>query len=117
VPETVVHKLEPIEIEKEHSEVAPTRTPSAAAQDGLEVVQEERPVGEVREGVVQRFPTKLLANCEVGERSGNPDGTPILMDRDTPAQHGPVGAVVKTHPMLIRQSVGLASEVLVDIVL
>ncbi len=95
--------------------MGPALIPLAAGQGVLQVVKEVIPVREVREGIVQCFPEELLPASEVGKRSGKPDGPSILMDRHTPAQHRLVGTVAMLEPMLIRQSIGLSAEVLVNI--
>ena len=52
VTEVVVHGLEPVEVEVEHREVR--LVPADARQRGLEAVEQQHPVGQPGERIVQR---------------------------------------------------------------
>ena len=114
VPEAVVDGLESIEIEEENGEpvsLAPSRTRERA----LDQIEEQRPVGQARERVVQRIVEHAvgdrLALRDVHERARDPNhfGRPILHDAAT-SEHPLPRAVAIQEPVLVFEPIGAALD-------
>ena len=70
----LVDRLEPVDVEEEHRE-RPSRALSTLEQRALQAVEEQAPVGEAGEAVVQRRVQQLvLQSLQVGVRLGRRSG-------------------------------------------
>jgi hypothetical protein len=102
--ERVVHELEVVEIEGEHSD---TEVVSARASNrGVEHLLEERPIGQAGELVVIRQERHLLLGSlavgDVEDHALDQPGLAVLVvDRVGLLEHPPDRAVLMDHPVLV----------------
>ena len=115
VAQAVVHELETVEVEEEHGEAV--LVPPAAVRHGLtQTVEEQRPVGQsgegIVEGVVEDLRLRLLAEGDVGLRAGDADVLALrVLDHEAAAQHEEVVAFPGPQAMLALEMGGAAFEV------
>jgi hypothetical protein len=119
--EAVVDVLEAIQIEEQNGELV-VGAPFALGDGDPQPIHEERPVGQVGEGVVHGVVQQLLlghlAGVDVGQGARHPAGLAVgAAHRDAAAQHPAIAAVPMPHPMLVLEVEATAGQMVADLLL